>query len=294
LLTNIGNSDYRIQNPFKFYGEIETAMIRTESGILNHPNHFRRIDQAAVQIPILGAGNGWLVVDKPAGMAVHNDPGSDMCACVLDFISANREFGRQVGMEPDFGVNPVHRLDRETSGVLLLATTRKMFRFFSRQFESRQVKKRYIAVLHGIIESPGEDDAWKTWDWALSKSAAGRKNPKGPAPRQPCETRYRVIDHSIHYTLAEIELLTGRTHQIRRHAKLSGHPVVGDARYGSTRALTFLKKNCAFDRLGLHAQSLTVRLLGGDRPETFKTPDIPGRMRILFENDRARDTQHFK
>ncbi|NOY69263.1 MAG: RNA pseudouridine synthase, partial [Deltaproteobacteria bacterium] len=195
-------------------------------------------------------------------MAVHNAPGHDICSRVFDFISNDTKFGRQVEMEPDFGVNPVHRLDRKTSGILLLATTREMFRFFSQQFESRQVTKRYVAILHGKLERLKRDSAWRTWQWPLSKSAAGRVNPKGGAPRQPSETRYRVIDHSVHYSLAEIEPLTGRTHQIRRHAKLAGHPVVGDPRYGSTRALNYLSRTCAFDRMALHARSLRVRLLG--------------------------------
>jgi 23S rRNA-/tRNA-specific pseudouridylate synthase len=85
--------------------------------------------------------------------------------------------------------------------------------------------------------------------------------------------------------MVEIELLTGRTHQIRRHAKLSGHPVVGDARYGSTRAINYLKRNFAFDRLALHARSLTLKLPDGKAPETIKTPTIPSQMLELFQND---------
>ncbi len=105
--------------------------------------------------------------------------------------------------------------------------------------------------------------------------------------RQDSQTRYRVLDHSAHYTMVEIELLSGRTHQIRRHAKLSGHPVVGDARYGSTRAVNYLRRNYAFDRLALHARGLTLQLPGGKAPETVETPTIPSQMQDLFENDPA-------
>jgi 23S rRNA-/tRNA-specific pseudouridylate synthase len=87
--------------------------------------------------------------------------------------------------------------------------------------------------------------------------------------------------------MVEIELLSGRTHQIRRHAKLSGHPVVGDARYGSTRAARYLKSNHAFDRLGLHAQTLTIRLPGKEAPITIQSPAIPAQMLDLFQNDHA-------
>jgi 23S rRNA-/tRNA-specific pseudouridylate synthase len=87
--------------------------------------------------------------------------------------------------------------------------------------------------------------------------------------------------------MVEIELLSGRTHQIRRHAKLSGHPVVGDARYGTARAINYIKRNCGFDRLALHARSLAIRLPGGKEPQTIEAPGIPGKMRELFQNDMA-------
>jgi len=245
------------------------------------------IDREPIPIPVLAIGKGWLVVDKPAGMSVHNEPGRDLCSLVSAFIQKETTIQSEIEMDPDFGVNPVHRLDKETSGVLLLAVTREMFRFFSKQFESRHVKKRYVAILHGRLENPVGNDPWGTWRWALAKTAGGRHHPEGAGPRQDSQTRYRVLDHSAHYTMVEIELLSGRTHQIRRHAKLSGHPVVGDVRYGSTRSVNTLRRNYAFDRLALHAWALTLRLPGGKAPETVETPTIPGQMQHLFDNDPA-------
>jgi len=238
-----------------------------------------------VQIPVLAFGRGWLVVDKPAGLTVHNAAGRDLCSLASARIQKEAILQGQMDMDPDFGVNPVHRLDKETSGVILLAVTRESFRFFSNQFESRQVKKQYIAILHGRLEKTEGNDLWGTWGWPLSESAGGRQNPEGPGNRKDCQTRYRVLDHSAHYTMVEIELLTGRTHQIRRHAKLSGHPIVGDARYGSTRAINYLIRNFAFDRLALHARALTLQLPDGKAPETIETPTIPSQMRDLFQND---------
>jgi RluA family pseudouridine synthase len=238
-----------------------------------------------VQIPVLALGRGWLVVEKPAGLTIHNEAGRDLCSLVFDRIQNEATLREQVDMDTDFGVHPVHRLDKETSGVMLLAVDRESFRFFSNQFESRQVKKEYIAILHGRLEEPKENDPWGTWDWPLSETAGGRQNPEGPGNPKDSRTRYRVLDHSVHYTMVEITLLTGRTHQIRRHAKLSGHPVVGDARYGSMRAINYLKRNFAFDRLALHARSLTLQLPGGSAPETIETPAIPSQMLDLFKND---------
>jgi RluA family pseudouridine synthase len=245
------------------------------------------VDREPIQIPVLALGKGWLVVDKPAGMSVHNEPGRDLCSFAAAFIQKETTIQRQIDMDPAFGINPVHRLDRETSGVLLLAATREMFRFFSKQFESRHVKKRYVAILHGRLENPNGDDPWGTWRWALARTAGGRHDVEGAGPRQASQTRYRVLDLSAHYTRVEIELLSGRTHQIRRHAKLSGHPVVGDARYGSTRAINYLRRNCAFDRLALHAWALTLQLSAGKEPETVETPAIPSQIEHLFENDTA-------
>ena len=238
-----------------------------------------------VQIPVLAMGRGWLVVDKPAGLTVHNAAGRDLCSLSLAQIQKDATLRGQIDMDPDFGVNPVHRLDKETSGVILLAGNREIFRFYSNQFESHQVKKQYIAILHGRLEKTEEKEPWGTWGWPLSETAGGRQNPEGAGNRKDCQTRYRVLDHSAHYTMVEIELLTGRTHQIRRHAKLSGHPVVGDARYGSTRAINYLIRNFAFDRLALHARALTLQLPGGKAPESIETPTIPSQMRDLFQND---------
>jgi RluA family pseudouridine synthase len=247
------------------------------------------IERESIRIPVLAVGKGWLVVDKPVGMSVHNMPGGDLCSLVSAFIQKETVIRERTGMDPDFGVNPVHRLDKETSGVIVLAVNREMFRFFSNQFESRKVKKSYVALLHGLLENPVGSSQWRTWNWTLARTAGGRRNPEGAGDRQDSLTRYRVLDRSAHYTMVEIELLSGRTHQIRRHAKLSGHPVVGDARYGSPRAVSYLKRNHAFDRLALHARALTLRLPGGNEPEIIETPAIPSQIQDLFQNDSAAD-----
>jgi RluA family pseudouridine synthase len=243
------------------------------------------IDCGYDHIPLLFLEKGWLVVDKPAGLTVHNAAGRDLCSQIFNGIQKQTALLQQLDMDPVFGINPVHRLDKDTSGVILLAANRESFRFFSNQFESRQVTKRYIAIVHGRLEIPGENVTWGSWEWPLSETAGGRQNPEGPGTRKPCKTRYRILEYSTHYTMVEIELLTGRTHQIRRHAKLSGHPVVGDARYGSKQAINYLRQQRAFNRLALHARSLTLQLLDGKAPETIQTPLIPGQMLDLFNND---------
>jgi 23S rRNA-/tRNA-specific pseudouridylate synthase len=242
--------------------------------------------KASFQLPVLRAGIGWLAVDKPAGMTVHNELGNDLCSLLLVMIEQDQTLSNLIEWDRDFGIHPVHRLDKETSGVILLAANREMFRFFSRQFESRQVKKQYIVILHGRLEAPAENE-WGSWQWPLAKTAGGRQNPQGSAPRHHCETRFRALAHSAHYTMAAIEILTGRIHQIRRHATLAGHPVVGDARYGSTRAVKYLQQHHGFDRLGLHSKALTLYFPGEKKPRTIQTGKIPKQMQDLFEDDSA-------
>ena len=114
-------------------------------------------------IPILASGKDWLVVDKPAGITVHNAPGQDVCSLTSEYIRKESSVPGLEGMGPDTGVSPVHRLDKEASGILLLATTVEAFHFLSRQFESRQVRKRYAAILHGMLAGIEGDDPWGTW-----------------------------------------------------------------------------------------------------------------------------------
>ena len=243
------------------------------------------IDSKDFQIPVPGVGKGWLVVDKPAGMTVHNETGRDLCSRISARIQIESNLQEQIRMDPGFGVHPVHRLDKETSGVILMAVNRKIFQFFSEQFASRQVNKRYIAILHGRLEKPEENAGWGTWRWPLSEAAGGRHHPEGAGNLKNCETRYRILDHSTHYTLVEIGLMTGRTHQIRRHAKLAGHPVVGDSRYGSTRAINYLIQNQGFDRLALHSRALTLILPDETLKTTIETAMIPDKITDLFQND---------
>jgi len=232
---------------------------------------------------ITDCGRGWIAVDKPAGISVHNEPGHDLCSVVLSYLKNNPGIQEKIGFDSGFGVNPVHRLDRETSGVIMLAVEQGIFRYLSKEFEDRQVKKHYVTIVHGKVENFSEKEGWGTWDRPLAQIAGGRKNPAGSGPKQKCKTRFRIIGSSNHYTMMEIELLTGRKHQIRRHAKLSGHPVLGDNRYGSKRAIDYLKKQ-SFERLALHSASLSIYLPDEDDLRTFEAP-IPKQMQELFDKD---------
>lgn len=233
-------------------------------------------------IAVLRIGTGWLGVNKPAGISIHNDPGEDLRSWAATYCLQHKDLGNAMALDPDFGFHPVHRLDRETSGVVIMACNRETHGFLSAQFESRKVKKIYTALLHGTLELSEDGSTWQSWTWPLTKTAGGRGNPAGSGQQFPCQTRYRLLSHFQRYTLLEIELLTGRKHQIRRHAALAGHAVVGDARYGTSRAADYLKRRFGFDRLALHASSLTLHTPGSSHPETISAPDLPAQIEALF------------
>ncbi|QTA85645.1 RluA family pseudouridine synthase [Desulfonema magnum] len=238
-------------------------------------------------IPVLAKGKGWLAVDKPCDISVHNEPGTDLCSILKTYIETTPLFSHALNYEPGFGLHAVHRLDKETSGVILLACRPDIFRYYSKQFESRSVQKHYIALLHGKLSVKEGEDKQGLWQWPLSKTPGGRDCPAGKGKRVECRTRFRVLRHTLRYTLAECELLTGRKHQIRRHAKMAGHPVVGDQRYGTRRSLNYLKNHCGFHRLGLHSFSLTVLLPGKKKPETIESRGIPPEILQLSDEDHA-------
>ncbi|HSO63176.1 MAG TPA: RNA pseudouridine synthase [Desulfobacterales bacterium] len=234
------------------------------------------------EIPVIAAGNGWLVVEKPWGMSVHNDPGSDL-------VSLAR---CGPGTAGEFGIHPVHRLDRETSGVMILCTEREALRFFARQFEAGTVIKRYVAVLHGRMATAPGDGEWSAWEWPLTAAAGGRRFPQGRGEMKECRTRFRVREASRHYTMVECEPLSGRTHQIRRHARLAGHPVVGDRRYGSARSIAHVREQRGFTRLALHAMEIRVVPPGEHRPVTFRSSAVPAELRGLLAYDSRDEVFH--
>ena len=242
-----------------------------------------RIQGAQTPITVIGCGARWIVVEKPCGISIHNDPGSDLCSLVLAALHSGRLTGpsREIS-----ALHAAHRLDRDTSGIVLLAGDSETLAFFGRQFTEKAVSKRYLAVVHGCIEVVAANEEWTDWTWPLTRAAAGRNDPMGRGDRMPCDTRVRLMSHSSHYSLIECEPLTGRKHQIRRHAKLAGHPVVGDRRYGSARSLAYLRQHHNFQRLGLHAHALAIRLPGEDKITAFESNGLPEQLRQLFESDR--------
>lgn len=176
-----------------------------------------------------------LVLDKPSGLLAVPGRGPDK----QDSLSS-----RVQARYPDALI--VHRLDMSTSGLMVMALTPAAQRTLSKAFAAREVHKRYIAVVAGLLEPP--PDAWGMIDLPIIVDWPNR--PRRVVDRvagKPSQTRWRVLGYENGATRVELEPLTGRTHQLRVHMQALGHPILGDALYGSGQAA---------QRLLLHAQSL--------------------------------------
>jgi 23S rRNA-/tRNA-specific pseudouridylate synthase len=214
---------------------------------------------------VLACGGGWLALDKPAGVSVHNAPGADLLALAAGALGADPLLAARCAWNPAFGLHPVNRLDRDTSGVVLLACSPEALKDLAVQFASGRVVKRYLAVLLGHLAA-GEE-RWGLWDWPLNPRSAGGGQPRGAPPHVACRTRWRVLAYQGACSLVVCEPLTGRTHQIRRHCRLAGHPVAGDRRYGL--------RNTLAGRLALHALALRLTPPGAPGPVTLRSHAIP-------------------
>lgn len=195
-----------------------------------------------------------LVLNKPAGL----------------LSMAKGEYCPEKTLE-DFGLL-VHRLDRDTSGVVILAKTPAVQSFLRRQFQERTAHKTYYAVVTGELKLPAA-----RIDLPIARDLKRPTTFRVDASGKPSETFYQVVDSNGAHSLVELRPTTGRTHQLRVHLKYLGHPIVGDPVYGGEAA----------DRLYLHAAALEITLPGGKR-KTF-TAKLPESFQYLCSNNTESD-----
>ena len=217
-----------------------------------------------------------LVIDKPAGMVVHPGAGNatgTLAAAALAHAPAIAGVGgpRRPGI--------VHRLDKDTSGVLVIAKTRAAYDALTAQLSARSVMRRYVAVVHGRVGlTAGVIDAPMGRDPNHRQRMAVRPPGKG----KRAVTHYRVLERFPHFTYLEMKLETGRTHQIRVHMASLGHPVVGDRMYGRSKG----KQPIASEGLALHAVTLAFLHPISQKRSDF-TAVIPQRLERLLSQLRT-------
>jgi len=209
--------------------------------------HRRPLSVLAEELVLLYEDDHILVVNKPSGLLVHRGWGNDSITAV-----------RLVRERTNKKVNPVHRLDRPTSGTLLFACSESANKALNTAFRDGQIVKRYLALVRGLTPDQGEID-----------------NPVPSKPKGP-----RVAAQSIYwrrgtferYSLVEVAPQTGRLHQIRRHLKHITHPIIGDVNYGKGDLNRHFRDEYDLQRLALHAGLLSFQHPITSEPLTFFAP----------------------
>jgi 23S rRNA pseudouridine1911/1915/1917 synthase len=227
----------------------------------------REVDAAhrpeAIALEVLHEDADLLVVDKPAGLVVH--PGSGNWEGTL--LNALLHHAPVVADLPRAGI--VHRLDKDTSGLLVVAKTEPAQAALVRQLQARTVKRTYLALARGRIERAGTVDA------PIGRHPVHRTRMAVVAAGKPAVTHYRVRRRLPAHTLLECDLETGRTHQIRVHLASIGHPLEGDPAYGA-------RAPRVFGRQALHAWKLAFVHPRTGAPVHFESP-LPADFRALLE-----------
>ncbi len=201
---------------------------------------------------VLYEEGGLLVLDKPAGLAVHG--GSGVSWGVIEALRVAR---------PDLPfVELVHRLDRDTSGLLMIATKRSMLRELHEQLRQQgQVRKTYVALLAGRLKGAEH----RVSAPLLKTESGGERIVRVARDGKEAVTDFRVLERIGETTLVEASPLTGRTHQIRVHAQYLGHPLLGDEKYGRDDLNRHYRQLAGLQRLFLHARDLQLRLPGATK-----------------------------
>lgn len=207
------------------------------------------------KLTVLFQNSEIIVVDKPEGISVHNVEDPSNLLLLLE---------KQI---PGANYFPVHRLDKETSGVQIFALNTSAAQKYAMEFQTRAVTKKYVGITRGIIKQ--SDGIWKQ---PLTDKAEGRKTPQGTSSgRLPCETRFRVLKQSKYFSLCEFDLITGRQHQIRKHTALANHALLGDFRYGEAKYNEKMAQIYGSDRMFLHCAFVEIQgqKINSPVPEIF-------------------------
>ena len=246
--------DHMMVEIFKSYNRstlqkfIESGFVRVDGVVAKKPNQkfvegaYIELDvpedmkNADVEPDVIYEDDDVIVMNKPAGLL--SEPRGQYCP---------------EKTLADFGYI-AHRLDRDTSGVVILAKTEEIQHFLKKQFQDRTVHKTYVAVVCG---RPKLDEA--RIDLPLIRDLKRPTTFRVDANGKEAETFYKVLKTNDMYSMVELKPTTGRTHQLRVHMKYLGHPILGDPVYGTEKA----------DRLYLHARELEITLPSGER-KTFK------------------------
>lgn len=208
--------------------------------------------KAPTDINIIYEDENIMLIDKPAGLIVHQDENyhfDSLISRIQHYLYDKLEFNPKD--EHSFTPALVNRIDRNTGGIVIAAKNAESLRILNNKMRNREIKKKYLCIAHGIFKVKSstlvaflEKNEKQNRVYISNKEKPGYKTIK---------TKYRVIDEkSKKFSLLEVELLTGRTHQIRAHMAYIGHPLLGDGKYGTND----LNKNLGYKRQCLYSYKL--------------------------------------
>ena len=218
-----------------------------------------------IPVEIIYEDKDIIVVNKPKGMVVHPANGNPDGTLVNSLMSICKDSLSGIGGEIRPGI--VHRLDKDTSGVIVVAKNDKAHINLSEQIKNHKVEKTYIALVKGVVKA---NEA--TIDMPIGRSTKDRKKMAVTKTGKNAITHFKVIKRFHNYTLLEVKIETGRTHQIRVHLSQIGYPIVGDTTYSNGKNEWGIKGQC------LHAKSLKFK-----HPITGKEMFLEAKMPEYFE-----------
>jgi 23S rRNA pseudouridine1911/1915/1917 synthase len=226
-----------------------------------------------IALDIIFENDDLAVINKPAGMVVHPAAGHSTGTLVHAALS---EFDDLDGINGELRPGIVHRLDKDTSGLIIVAKNENAMKDLQEKFKSRKVQKIYLALVDGKPPTPtGRVEAAIARDPSHRKKMAIVSAGRGRAS----VTEYKTLESYSQHTLIEAHLLTGRTHQIRLHMAFLKCPIVGDKVYGRIRPSVEISRHF------LHAARLTIKLPGETKPSTFEAP-LPDELKLILDQVR--------
>ena len=235
------------------------------------------VSAEALPIEILYQDADLAVLNKPAGMVIHPGAGHGSGTLVNALLHHLTDLSG-IGGELRPGI--VHRLDRGTSGVIVIAKNDRAHQELSRQFHDREVEKEYIALVWGVVQAGRRIDA------AIGRDPANRKKMSARAKHaREAVTRITRAHHLPGLTLCQVAIHTGRTHQIRVHLSAIGHPIVGDSRYGGVhrRVPGDIRAVQRLERPFLHAARLAFTHPTEQRRMQFIAP-LPADLEVILDD----------
>jgi len=234
-------------------------ILKSEESVSVTPAEPKSLHATAEDIPVevLYADTDVIAINKPAGMVVHAGAGRHQGTLVNALLHHFQTLSRVAGDERP-GI--VHRLDRETSGVVLVARSDVAHRNLAEQFAARRVQKSYLALVQGSVKAEYGNIRTPIIRDPVRRTRMTSRLNRG----REAHTEYKVLQRFAKHTLLEVEIHTGRTHQIRVHLSSIGHPVAGDTLYGAART--------KYGRFFLHARRISFHSPSTAEPVTVEAP----------------------